>query len=98
MEKIKPTTPLANVKKLVEAGKIRYTHTAVATANALGFRRADIRHEIMALEPREFYKSMTTYADSHIWQDVYHHEAGQEMLYVKVTVADDVLVVSFKAL
>lgn len=98
MEKIKPACPLEDVKKLVDAGRIRYTRTALENAAALGFSRADIRREVMRLERDEFYKSMTTYQDSHVWQDVYHHDTHQGMLYVKLTVADDVLVVSFKEL
>ena len=46
----------------------------------------------------EFYKSMTTYHDSSVWQDVYRHKADVGMLYIKLTVIDDVLVVSFKEL
>lgn len=30
-----------------------------------------------------FQKSMTTYADHRIWQDVYHVPAGDLVLYVK---------------
>lgn len=98
MEKNKPSSPLAYIKKMVAEGRVRYTHTSIATANALGFNRRAILAEIMALKPEEFYKSMTTYRDSHIWQDVYHHPSGKGDLYVKLTVGDEVLVVSFKEL
>lgn len=54
--------------------------------------------EIEELERDEFYKSMTTYTNHTIWQDVYHHQSRCGMLYIKVTVVDDVLVVSFKEL
>ncbi len=54
--------------------------------------------EIERLERDEFYKSMTTYANHTIRQDVYHHQSRSGMLYIKVTVVDDVLVVSFKEL
>ena len=42
---------------------------------------------------------MTTYADHQIWQDVYHTKttSGAEV-YLKLTVLDDVLIVSFKEL
>lgn len=41
---------------------------------------------------------MTTYADHSIWQDVYrpHTKAGR--VYLKLTVIEDVLIVSFKEL
>lgn len=53
----------------------------------------------MALTPADFYKSMTTHADHRIWQDVYRTRiAGGVEAYLKLTVIDDVLIVSFKEL
>ncbi len=98
MEKSKPSCPLSQVKALAEAGKLRFTRSALMGADALGFDRQGIRQEILRLETAEFYKSMTTYRDSTIWQDVYRHRSAAGMLYVKLTVLDDVLVVSFKEL
>jgi motility quorum-sensing regulator/GCU-specific mRNA interferase toxin len=53
----------------------------------------------MSLTSANFYKSMTTHADHRIWQDVYHAKttSGAEV-YLKLTVIDDVLIVSFKEL
>lgn len=39
---------------------------------------------------------MTTYEDHRIWQDVYRPVTPHGALYVKLTVANEVLVVSFK--
>jgi motility quorum-sensing regulator/GCU-specific mRNA interferase toxin len=54
---------------------------------------------VLALSMADFHKSMTTYADHRIWQDVYRTRTpmGTE-LYLKLTVIDDVLIVSFKEL
>ena len=54
---------------------------------------------VLALTPADFYKSMTTHADHRIWQDVYHAKltSGNEV-YLKLTVINDVLIVSFKEL
>jgi motility quorum-sensing regulator/GCU-specific mRNA interferase toxin len=54
---------------------------------------------VMALTSENFYKSMTTHADHRVWQDVYHAKtaSGDEM-YLKLTVIEDVLIVSFKEL
>lgn len=42
---------------------------------------------------------MTTHADHRIWQDVYHAKtASGAEVYLKLTVIDDVLIVSFKEL
>ena len=54
---------------------------------------------VLALTPADFYKSMTTYADHRVWQDVYRDKTtnGDEV-YLKLTVIDDVLIVSFREL
>lgn len=41
---------------------------------------------------------MTTYGDHTVWQDVYRPHTAAGTVYVKLTVIDDVLVVSFKEL
>jgi motility quorum-sensing regulator / GCU-specific mRNA interferase toxin len=46
---------------------------------------------------------MTTHADHRIWQDVYRprvemHDGNLVDVYLKLTVIDDVLIVSFKEL
>ncbi len=58
----------------------------------------DIAAVVLALTPGDFYKSMTTHADHTIWQDVYRPRTRVGDVYLKLTVVDDVLVVSFKEL
>ena len=53
---------------------------------------------VLALNPADFYKSMTTYADHTVWQDVYRPKTTAGDVYLKLTVIDDVLIVSFKEL
>jgi motility quorum-sensing regulator/GCU-specific mRNA interferase toxin len=64
----------------------------------LGFDLADMLAVVMALTPTDFYKSMTTHADHTIWQDVYRPSTQAGEVYLKLTVIDDVLIVSFKEL
>lgn len=48
---------------------------------------------------QNFYKSMTTYSNSAIWQDVYHTELNDgTLLYIKFTLHEDrvITVISFK--
>lgn len=53
----------------------------------------------MSMTTANFHKSMTTYADHRIWQDVYRTKTtGGDEVYLKLTVIDDVLIVSFKEL
>ena len=98
MEKRTPHCTLQRVKVLVEAGKVRTTHTARVGANALGFSYSEMLAVVLALKPSDFYKSMTTYADHTIWQDVYRPKTLVGYVYLKLTVIDDVLIVSFKEL
>lgn len=53
---------------------------------------------VMTLTLHCFYKSMTTHADHRVWQDVYHAKAQGQDVYLKLTVVDGVLIVSFKEL
>jgi len=98
MEKRPPHCKLATVKSLVEAGKVRTTHAARAGANELGLEFSDMLAVVMALAPADFYKSMTTHADYTVWQDVYRPSTQAGDVYLKLTVIDDVLIVSFKEL
>lgn len=98
MEKQTPHCPLNTVKQLVAAGRIRITASAVIGGELLGFDRVAIIDVVNSLMPKDFYKSMTTHADHRIWQDVYHPATVAGSVYLKLTVMDDVLVVSFKEL
>jgi motility quorum-sensing regulator / GCU-specific mRNA interferase toxin len=98
MEKQKPHCRLAEVKVLVTAGKVRATRSAMLGATGLGLELSDMLAVIMALTTANFYKSMTTHADHTIWQDVYRSSTQAGDVYLKLTVIDDVLIVSFKEL
>ena len=98
MEKRTPHCSLAAVKALVAAGKVRTTHSARAGAAALGFDFPGMIAAVMNLTMADFYKSMTTHADHTIWQDVYRPDTPAGRVYLKLTVIDDVLIVSFKEL
>ncbi len=98
MEKRTPHYRLQTIQSLVEAGKVRTTHSARAGANALGFDYAGMLAVVVALEPADFYKSMTTHVDHTIWQDVYRPATPAGDVYLKLTVIDDALIVSFKEL
>ena len=100
MEKGTPDCKLPVVKALVEAGKVKATATAYNGALELGINDLDgMCAVVLALTPADFYKSMTTHADHRVWQDVYHAKtASGDEVYLKLTVIDDVLIVSFKEL
>ena len=98
MEKRIPHNKLGVVKTLVAAGKVRTTQAARAGAAELGLEYVAMLAVVLALRPVDFYKSMTTHADHTIWQDVYHTSTQVGDVYLKLTVIDDVLIVSFKEL
>lgn len=96
MEKRTPHCALVIVKEMISQGKVRMTHTAWLGASEMGFNRSEMIDVVMNLSPADFYKSMTTHADHTIWQDVYHASTEAGLVYLKLTVIQDVLIVSFK--
>ena len=83
---------------MVGAGKVRSTGSALAGAAALGFDFKGMLAVVQTLTSDDFYKSMTTHADHRVWQDVYRPRTSAGEVYLKLTVIDDVLIVSFKEL
>ena len=98
MEKGTPHCKLQVVKTLIASGQVRATFSALADGAALGLDFDGMLGVVMALEPRDFYKSMTTHADHRIWQDVYRPVTAVGEIYLKLTVIEDLLIVSFKEL
>ena len=64
----------------------------------MGLSVSDMLAVVQALTIADFYKSMTTHADHTVWQDVYRPSTQAGDAYLKLTVIDDVLIVSFKEL
>jgi motility quorum-sensing regulator/GCU-specific mRNA interferase toxin len=83
---------------MIQSGKVRIALSALAGGAALGFDADGMVGVVMELTPKDFYKSMTTHADHRIWQDVYRPATSAGEVYLKVTVVDEVLIVSFKEL
>ena len=96
MEKNTPHCRLAVVKAMVKAGHVRTTKTAREGGVALGFDFDAMLAVLTALTKNDFYKSMTSHADHRVWQDVYRPTTQAGEVYLKLTVIDDVLIVSFK--
>ena len=87
------------VKALIEAGQVRATASAFHGARELGINDLDgMCAVVLALRAVDFYKSMTTHADHCVWQDVYRAKTTNGEVYLKLTVIDDVLILSFKEL
>ncbi len=99
MEKRRPTYDLDAIKAaLASIDGLAMTSSALRDAAALGFDRAGVVETIGGIERRMFYKSMTTFADHRVWQDVYHVPARGMTLYVKfqADMVTEFTVMSFK--
>jgi motility quorum-sensing regulator/GCU-specific mRNA interferase toxin len=98
VEKRKPHYNLDTIKAtFVAVRALRMTRTATTCAFALGITLEEIIGLIQGMTREQFYKSMTSAANSAIWQDVYHVPYATLVLYVKFTTdAEGYLVISFK--
>ena len=94
MEKFTPTYDLEEFKR----SDFEITKTAQKSAENLGFKLSDIDEVISSMNQKHFYKSMTSYANHKIWQDVYHVPYEDLILYVKFTqnVISEFTLLSFK--
>ena len=98
MEKHTPSCQLIVVKLLVAQDKVRATMSALQGAAVMGLTFDDMLDVVRALTDADFYKSMTTHLDHRVWQDVYRPATSVGEVYLKLTVIDEVLIVSFKEL
>jgi motility quorum-sensing regulator / GCU-specific mRNA interferase toxin len=99
MEKMRPTYDLEAIKNALGSVEVlAMTSSALRDALALGFDRNGVVETIAGIERRMFYKSMTTFADHRVWQDVYHVRARDLVLYVKfqADIVTEFTVMSFK--
>ena len=94
MEKFNPSYSLTEFK----SSNYSITKTAKITARDLWFDMEGINEVISTMELKHFYKSMTSYANHKIWQDVYHVPYGDLILYIKFTqnVISEFTLLSFK--
>jgi motility quorum-sensing regulator/GCU-specific mRNA interferase toxin len=98
VEKPNPHYDLAQVQLGVSRlGSAAFTKTALDGGREMGLTTDEVLAMVAALTRRNFYKSMTTYADHRIWQDVYHAATpvGREA-YIKVTMRGFAPVIQFK--
>jgi motility quorum-sensing regulator/GCU-specific mRNA interferase toxin len=99
MEKRKPTFDLVRIKTVfASVDRLNVTGSAIRSAARLGFGRAEILETIQSIERRQFVKSMTSYSNHRVWQDVYHVPSEAGLLYVKFTedAVAEFLLLSFK--
>lgn len=99
MEKRKPTYDLEAIQAaFTSVERLNATGSAIRGAAAIGFGRREIVSTIQSIRRTHFFKSMTSYADHRLWQDVYYVPSAAGTLYVKFTadVVTEFLLLSFK--
>jgi motility quorum-sensing regulator/GCU-specific mRNA interferase toxin len=98
VEKRAPHYDLGGVQaQVARLGPAAFTKTALDGGREMGLTSRVMLAVITALTRRNFYKSMTTYADSHIWQDVYYAPTPVDKeAYIKITMRGVAPVIQFK--
>jgi motility quorum-sensing regulator / GCU-specific mRNA interferase toxin len=98
VEKRTPHYDLARVQAdAARLGAAAFTKTALDGGWSMGLTTAEMLAVIASLSRRQFYKSMTSYADHRVWQDVYHAPTPvRRNAYIKVTLRDGAPVIQFK--
>lgn len=87
MEKLKPHYSLADVKAaFANPATLNRSFMSKQGADALNMDDEAVVAVIQALKGADFEKSMTSYANSRVWQDVYVPTLSGTKLYVKITI------------
>jgi motility quorum-sensing regulator/GCU-specific mRNA interferase toxin len=98
MEKRKPHYELALIQAdVVRRGAAAFTKMALDGGREMGLTSGEMLAVISSLSRRDFFKSMTAYADHRVWQDVYHAATpNRKVAYIKITLRDAAPVIQFK--
>ena len=99
MEKRKPHYALTDIRAaFADPATLNRSFVSKQGADALRMDDAAVVAVIQALATADFDKSMTSYADHRVWQDVYRPKAADTDLYVKVTLdaQEALILISFK--
>ncbi|MGH7813430.1 MAG: type II toxin-antitoxin system MqsR family toxin [Candidatus Binataceae bacterium] len=86
VEKFKPHFPLTDIKAaFADPARLNRSFASKQGGDALMMDDEAVIAVIQSLKAADFEKSMTSYANPRIWQDVYRPKAGGKELYVKFT-------------
>jgi motility quorum-sensing regulator/GCU-specific mRNA interferase toxin len=98
VEKRAPHYDLTRVQAdVARLGAAAFTKAALDGGRTMGLTSAEMLAVIASLTRRDFYKSMTSYADHRLWQDVYHAATPvRKDAYIKITLRAAALVIQFK--
>ena len=91
MIKNKPRIPLVTVKTLLAKGSVRASYSALASAARFGLDFTGLIAIVVKLTPKDYQKSIATYRDSSIVQDVYYPIVRGTEFYLALVVMDELL-------
>jgi len=97
MEKRRPHYDLAAIK--LQMNSVETMALTTSARNGIKRVRMSLQQAwqvMQGLSSKNFFKSMTVYADNTVWQDVYHAEWQETALYIKFQRDGDYFIVSFK--
>jgi motility quorum-sensing regulator/GCU-specific mRNA interferase toxin len=87
---------LIAIKELIGKNKYFVTLSARQGYTELGMSDDDMLEVIQKLTSKNLYKSMTSYNNHQLWQDVYHSTFNGIALYVKLQMKENAIIISFK--
>ena len=99
MEKRRPHYDLSELQAYVHKfGMDLFSFTAKTGALDMGLTQSQAIEMVMDLSISGFYKSITTHADSSVWQDIYHAMTPvNRIAYIKLTMRlEGIVVIQFK--
>lgn len=98
VERTIPHQELSLIKtRVTDLGADTFTRLALHGIDAMGLTCAQGLSVVLSLQRHMLYKSMTTYADHRVWQDVYHAPCPNgKTAYIKLTVHSGATVIQFK--
>ncbi len=97
MEKKVPHYKLLLIQAQVrQKGVDAFTRTALDGGREMGLSFEQMVIVVCELTGKQFFKSMTTFADHTIWQDVYHARTPAGTAYIKFTLRQSTVVIQFK--
>lgn len=86
MEKNTPHYNLIVIKgDVMRLGRAAFTRSAQRGGKDLGLSFKEVQEVVFGLHVSMLFKSMTTYDDHRVWQDVYHTRSHGREIYIKVT-------------
>jgi motility quorum-sensing regulator/GCU-specific mRNA interferase toxin len=98
VEKLTPHYDLPRIQAdVARLGPAAFTKGALDGGRAMGLTSSEMMAVVASLTRCNFYKSMTTYADHRVWQDVYHAATPlRRDAYIKLTPREGAPVIQFK--